>query len=169
VVADLGRRNAFLPWCGAAGAIHFGAARASRRTINALTYSRSSAGDTPAGRTRPSGIVISDSSHARAAGVQPPSLVRATGNAASIEYPARSTSLLEEIAGRTVSDAVQELVVDKREGGLRSRTVKIAEFRLRALFQLDREVDGRNMPYAETGGLLENLRHERVNSCTGRW
>jgi hypothetical protein len=28
---------------------------------------------------------------------------------------------------------------------------------LRAFFQLDREVDGRTMPYAETGGRLEDL------------
>jgi integrase len=71
---------------------------------------------------------------------------------------ARKTALLKEIAGRTVSDAVQEFVVDKREGGLRSGTVKVSEFRLRAFFQLDAEVDGRSMPYAETGGRLEDLR-----------
>jgi hypothetical protein len=70
---------------------------------------------------------------------------------------AYDTKLLKEIAGRTVSDAVQEFVVEQRESGLRSGTVKVAEFRLRAFFQLDAEVDGRTMPYAETGGLLESL------------
>jgi integrase len=70
---------------------------------------------------------------------------------------AHKTKLLKEIAGRTVSEAVQEFIVDMRESGLRSGTVKVAEFRLRAFFQLDREVDGKTMPYAEPGGLLEDL------------
>jgi integrase len=70
---------------------------------------------------------------------------------------AHKTKLLSEISGRTVSDAVQEFVVDQRDSGLRSGTVKVAEFRLRAFFQLDAEVDGRTTPYAETGGMLESL------------
>jgi len=70
---------------------------------------------------------------------------------------ARKTALLKEIAGRTVSDAVQAHVVSMRERGLRSSTVSRAEDHLRAFFQLDSEVDGKNMPYAQTGGLLEDL------------
>lgn len=70
---------------------------------------------------------------------------------------AHKTRLLKEIAGRTVSEAVQDFVVNMRESGLRSGTIKVAEFRLRAFFQLDAEVDGRTMPYAEPGGLLEDL------------
>jgi integrase len=71
---------------------------------------------------------------------------------------AHKTKLLKEIAGRTVSDAVQEHVVSLRERGLRSSTVSRAEDHLRAFFQLDGEVDGRSMPYARSGGLLEELR-----------
>jgi hypothetical protein len=82
---------------------------------------------------------------------------------------AHKTKLLKEIAGRTVSDAVQDFVVEQRESGLRSGTVKVSEFRLRAFFQLDAEVDGRTMPYAETGGLLESLQPRAASSCTGRW
>jgi integrase len=70
---------------------------------------------------------------------------------------AHKTRLVKEIAGRTVSDAVQEFIVEMRESGLRSGTVKVAEFRLRAFFQLDAEVDGKTMPYAEARGLLEDL------------
>src|SRR5262245_43901895 len=70
---------------------------------------------------------------------------------------ARKTALLKEIAGRTVSEAVQAHVVSMRERGLRSSTVTRAEDHLRAFFQLDGEVDGKNMPYAQTGGLLEDL------------
>jgi hypothetical protein len=57
----------------------------------------------------------------------------------------------------TVSDAVQEHVVSLRERGLRSSTVSRAEDHLRAFFQLDGEVDGRSIPYARSGGLLEEL------------
>jgi integrase len=91
-------------------------------------------------------------------------LVRdADGSQEALSFPteaaanAHKRSLLKQIAGRTVSDAVQEFVVEKREIGLRSGTVKRAEFHLRAFFQLDGEVDGVNMPYAETGGMLEDL------------
>ncbi|MGH9884969.1 MAG: hypothetical protein ACREBE_05550, partial [bacterium] len=70
---------------------------------------------------------------------------------------AYKTKLLKEIAGRTVSDAVQEFVVEQRESGLRPGTVNVNEFRLRAFFQLDAKVDGRMMPYAATGGMLERL------------
>lgn len=71
---------------------------------------------------------------------------------------AEKTKRLKEIAGRTVSDAVQEHVVSLRERGLRRSTVKRAEDHLRAFFQLDEEVDGKSMPYARTGGRLEDLR-----------
>ncbi len=71
---------------------------------------------------------------------------------------AHKTALLKQIAGRTVSEAVQEFLVEQRERGLRSGTVKVTEFRLRAFFRLDGEVDGKTIPYAETGGLLEDLR-----------
>lgn len=71
---------------------------------------------------------------------------------------AHKTKLLKEIAGRTVSEAVQEHVVGLRERGLRSSTVSRAEDHLRAFFQLDDEVDGKTMPYGRTGGLLEDLR-----------
>lgn len=74
---------------------------------------------------------------------------------------ARKAALLKEIAGRTVSEAVQEYVVDRRECGLRPGTVKVTEFRLRAFFQLDAEVDGRTMPYAETGGKIDDLRPKK--------
>jgi integrase len=74
---------------------------------------------------------------------------------------ARKTVLIKEIEGRTVSDAVQEFVVEKRERGLRPGTVKRDEFHLRAFFQLDGEVDGIAMPYAESGGMLEELRPRR--------
>ncbi|HEX8114964.1 MAG TPA: site-specific integrase [Kofleriaceae bacterium] len=91
-------------------------------------------------------------------------IVRAAdGSQEAIPFPteaaarAHKTRLLKEIAGRTVSEAVQEFIVEMRESGLRPGTVKVAEFRLRAFFQLDREVDGRTMPYAETGGRLEDL------------
>jgi integrase len=56
-----------------------------------------------------------------------------------------------------VSDAVQEHIVHKRELGLRGSTVTRAEFHLRRFFQLDEEVDGKSVPYAHTGGLLEDL------------
>jgi integrase len=52
---------------------------------------------------------------------------------------------------------LQEFVVEKRELGLRTGTVKRAKFHLRAFFQLDGEVDGENMPYANTGGMVEVL------------
>jgi integrase len=71
---------------------------------------------------------------------------------------AHKNALIKQIEGRTVSDAVQEFVVAKRERGLRSGTVKRDEFHLRAFFQLDGEVDGIAMPYAESGGMLEDLR-----------
>jgi site-specific recombinase XerC len=74
---------------------------------------------------------------------------------------ARKAALLKEIAGRTVSEAVQEYVVDRRECGLRAGTVKVTEFRLRAFFQLDAEVDGSTMPYAETGGKIDDLRPKK--------
>src|SRR5437868_7025206 len=63
------------------------------------------------------------------------------------------TKLLKEIAGRTVSDAVQEHVVSMRERGLRTSTVSRAEDHLRAFFQLDDEVDGKSVPYGRSGGL----------------
>lgn len=56
-----------------------------------------------------------------------------------------------------MSEAVQELVVETRTIGLRRGTVKRAEFHPRAFFQLDGRVDGVNMPYVETGGMLEDL------------
>jgi integrase len=71
---------------------------------------------------------------------------------------AHKTKLLKEIAGRTVSEAVQEHVVGLRERGLRSSTVSRAEDHLRAFFQLDDEVDGKGVPYGRSGGLLEDLR-----------
>jgi integrase len=71
---------------------------------------------------------------------------------------AHKTALLKEIAGRTVSDAVQAHVVGMRERGLRRSTYLRAEDHLRAFFQLDGKVDGKSMPYAKTGGLLDDLR-----------
>jgi integrase len=91
-------------------------------------------------------------------------LVRdADGGQEALSFPteaaanAHKRNLLKQIAGRTVSEAVQEFVVEKREIGLRSGTVKRAEFHLRAFFQLDGEVNGVSMPYAETGGMPEDL------------
>jgi integrase len=81
----------------------------------------------------------------------------AVAYATELAARAQKARLLKEIAGRTVSDAVQEFVVEKRESGLRSGTVKVDEFRLRSFFQLDREIDGRTMPYAESGGRIEDL------------
>lgn len=92
-------------------------------------------------------------------------LVRdADGGQEAVSFPteaaanAHKRNLLKQIAGRTVSGAVQEFVVEKRETGLRSGTVKRAEFHLRAFFQLDAEVDGVSMPYANTGGMIEDLK-----------
>ena len=71
-------------------------------------------------------------------------------------------ALVASIAGRTVSDAVQEFVVEQRESGLRPGTVKVNEFRLRSFFQLDAKVDGRMMPYAATGGRNVSTRLRQV-------
>src|SRR5215510_357632 len=68
---------------------HRRAASASKRPISSEMYARNSAGEASAGNFTPSGIVISESSHASVAGVQPPSFASAAGNAASTEYPSR--------------------------------------------------------------------------------
>ena len=73
----------------------------------------------------------------------------------------RKREIEKEIAGRSVSEAVQDHIVSKRELGLRASTVTRAEFHLRRFFQLDGEVDGKTMPFAHTGGLVEDLTQRR--------
>ena len=70
-------------------------------------------------------------------------------------------ALQKEIAGRSVSDAVQDHLVAMRERGLRSSTIARAETHLRRFFQLDGEEDGDSIPFANSGGLLEDLRPRR--------
>lgn len=70
-------------------------------------------------------------------------------------------NLQKEIAGRTVSDAVQEHIVAMRERGLRKSSVMRAETHLRRYFQLDGEEDGEAIPFYNSGGLLEDLRPQR--------
>ncbi len=66
--------------------------------------------------------------------------------------------LLKEIAGRTVSDAVQARIAHLREQGLRKSSLERAEFHLRRFFSLDAVLDGKTFKYFHTGGLLEDLR-----------
>lgn len=70
-------------------------------------------------------------------------------------------NLQKEIAGRTVSDAVQDHIVAMRERGLRKSSVMRAETHLRRFFQLDGKEDGETMPFLHSGGLLEDLRPRR--------
>ncbi|HEX5058598.1 MAG TPA: site-specific integrase [Kofleriaceae bacterium] len=63
-----------------------------------------------------------------------------------------------------MSDAVQEHVVSMRERGLRSNTVTRAEYHLRSFFHLDAEEDGKTIPFAKSGGLLEDLSPRRCEA-----
>jgi integrase len=84
-----------------------------------------------------------------------------TSFATEAEAKRSKRELLKEIQGRSVSDAVQDHIVAKRELGFRKSTITRAEFHLRRFFQLDAEVDGKPMPFANAGGLLEDLTTRR--------
>ncbi len=77
------------------------------------------------------------------------------------EAKRQKRALEKEIAGRSVSDAVQEHVVAMRARGLRSSSIERAESHLRRFFQLDGEEDGAKVPFFHSGGLLEDLRSSR--------
>jgi integrase len=80
---------------------------------------------------------------------------------------AKKEELLKEIAGRTVSDAVQAFVVNMRDRGLRVGTVDRAEAHLRCFFDLDTEIDGKPIRFARTGGFVEDLRPHRCEELYG--
>ena len=68
---------------------------------------------------------------------------------------------LKELAGRTVSEAVQAYLASLRERGLRASTVVRAESHLRRFFDLD-EIEGdERVKFARAGGLLEDLRSKQ--------
>lgn len=69
--------------------------------------------------------------------------------------------LLKQIEGRTVSDAVQAYLVSLRDRGLRSSTVVRDEYHLRGFFQLDDFTDDKRVPFARTGGYLDDLRPKK--------
>jgi integrase len=60
-----------------------------------------------------------------------------------------------------VSEAVQAHLIDMRERGLRSSTVERAERHLRRFFQLDEKEGDRKIPFAKSGGVLDDLRATR--------
>jgi integrase len=72
--------------------------------------------------------------------------------------------LLKEIAGRTVSEAVQAHIAHLRDRGLRGSTVGRAETHLRSFFELDAEENGETIAFARTGGLLEDLRAKQCEA-----
>lgn len=80
------------------------------------------------------------------------------------EAKRQKRALEKEIAGRSVSDAVQEHVVAMRARGLRSSSIERAESHLRRFFQLDGEEDGAKVPFFHSGGLLEDLRSSRCEA-----
>lgn len=80
------------------------------------------------------------------------------------EAKRQKRALEKEIAGRSVSDAVQEHVVAMRARGLRSSSIERAESHLRRFFQLDGEEDGAKVPFFHSGGLLEDLRLSRCEA-----
>ena len=86
------------------------------------------------------------------------------GSQEAVSFPTEAdakrykAALQKEIQGRTVTDAVMEHIVAMRERGLRSSTVQRAETHLRRFFKLDAEDGERTIPFANSGGILEDLR-----------
>jgi integrase len=78
--------------------------------------------------------------------------------ASEAEALRRKEELRKEIAGRTVTDAVKARIAFLRDQGLRQSSLDRAEKHLRRFFALDGKTDGKVIPFANTGGFIEDLR-----------
>ena len=77
------------------------------------------------------------------------------------EAKKRKEELLKEIEGRTVNEAVRARVAHLRDQGFRASSIERAEKHLRRFFALDAKADGKVVAFANTGGMLDDLRPKR--------
>jgi integrase len=85
--------------------------------------------------------------------------------ASEAEAKKHKEKLVKEFAGRTVTDAVRAHIAHLRDRGLRDSTCERAESHLRRFFLLDGETrDGETLHFANTGGLVDELRPKLVEA-----